>query len=81
MTTPVISQQIPMTAPVSSETVAMAIVMPSKFTLEKTPDPTNDRVKIAEIPNSTIAAICFPGAGQNQNFKKDPITFGYSRKI
>ena len=61
MTAPVVSQEIQMTSPVLSETGTMAFVMPKEFTLETTPEPLDARVKIVEIPERLIAALCFSG--------------------
>jgi hypothetical protein len=62
MTSPVVSQEIQMTSPVLSETGTMAFVMPKEFTLETTPEPLDPHVKIAEIPERLIAALCFSGS-------------------
>lgn len=50
MTAPVVSEQIAMTAPILTETGSIAFLMPESFTLETTPEPFDDRVKIGEIP-------------------------------
>jgi hypothetical protein len=71
MTTPVVSEQIPMTSPVFSETGTMAFVMPTVYTLETTPEPLDERVKIAEIPARLVAAQCFSGGWSEAHFEKE----------
>jgi hypothetical protein len=71
MTTPVVSQKIQMTSPVFSDTGTMAFVMPTEYTLETTPDPTDERVKIAEIPERLVAALCFSGGWSEAHFEKE----------
>jgi hypothetical protein len=70
MTAPVVSEQIAMTAPVLSETGSIAFVMPEGFTLETTPEPLDDRVKIVEIPERVVAALRFSGRWSNSIFRK-----------
>jgi hypothetical protein len=70
MTAPVVSEQIAMTAPVLSETGSIAFIMPEGFTLETTPEPLDDRVKIVEVPNRVIAALRFSGRWSNSIFEK-----------
>ena len=71
MTTPVVSQQIEMTSPVFSETGTMAFVMPAEYKLETTPEPLDNRVKIAEIPARLVAALCFSGGWSESHFEKE----------
>jgi hypothetical protein len=71
MTSPVVSQKIEMTSPVLSETGAMAFVMPKEYTLETTPEPLNNQVKIMEIPARLIAALCFSGGWSEAHFEKE----------
>jgi hypothetical protein len=71
MTTPVVSQQIQMTSPVFSETGTMAFVMPAEYTLETAPEPLDSRVKIAEIPERIVAALCFSGGWSESHFEKE----------
>lgn len=76
MTAPVITQEhggaekIAMTAPVitkeeeSSEDkkmVTMQFVLPAKYTLENSPTPTDDRVKLKEFPGKKYGVITFSG--------------------
>jgi hypothetical protein len=71
MTAPVVSQQIGMTSPVFSETDTMAFVMPTEFTLESTPEPLDNRVKIAEIPARLVATLRFSGGWSETHFEKE----------
>ena len=70
MTAPVVSEEIAMTAPVLSETGSIAFIMPEGFTLETTPEPLDDRVTIAEVPERVVAALRFSGRWSNSIFKK-----------
>lgn len=71
MTTPVVSQKIAMTSPVFSETGVLSFVMPADFTLEATPEPTDDRVRISEIPSRTVAVLKFSGSWSENHFEKE----------
>ena len=70
MTAPVVSEEIAMTAPVLSETGSIAFVMPQGFTLETTPAPLDDQVKIVEVPERVVAALRFSGRWSKLVFKK-----------
>jgi hypothetical protein len=70
MTAPVVSEQISMTAPVLSESDSIAFVMPEGLTLETTPEPLDERVKIVGIPERDVAALKFSGRWSNSIFKK-----------
>jgi len=70
MTAPVVSEQIAMTTPVLSETGSLAFIMPEGFTLETTPEPLDDRVKIVELPERVVAALRFSGRWSDSIFKK-----------
>jgi hypothetical protein len=70
MTAPVVSEQIAMTAPVLSESDSIGFVMPEGLTLETTPEPLDERVKIVEIPERIVAALKFSGRWSNSIFKK-----------
>ncbi len=70
MTAPVVSEQIAMTAPVLSDPDSIAFVMPEGLTLETTPEPLDDRVKIVEIPERVVAALRFSGRWSYSIFKK-----------
>ncbi len=69
MTAPVVSQQIEMTAPVVSETGSLAFILPEGLTVETTPEPLDDRVKIVEVPERVVAALRFSGRWSNSIFK------------
>jgi hypothetical protein len=70
MTAPVVSEQIAMTAPVLSEMASIAFIMPEGYTLETTPEPLDDRVKIVEVPERVVAALGFSGRWSDSIFKK-----------
>ena len=70
MTAPVVSEEIAMTAPVLAEAGSIAFVMPEGFTLESTPKPLDNRVKIVEVPERVVAALRFSGRWSNSLFKK-----------
>jgi hypothetical protein len=70
MTAPVVSEEIAMTAPVLSEKGSIAFIMPEGYTMETTPEPLDDRVKIVEVPERVIAALKFSGRWSNSIFKK-----------
>jgi len=76
MTSPVVTQdsskEIKMTSPVFSEFSSagyMAFVMPSEFSLETTPEPLDNRVKIEELPARTIAVLRFSGSWSEAHFE------------
>ncbi len=70
MTAPVASEEnatIAMTAPVAMEGdsnagLKMRFFLPHDITPANAPEPTNPRVKLAEVPGETIAALRFTGA-------------------
>ena len=70
MTAPVVSEQIAMTIPVLSESESLAFVIPEGLTLETTPEPLDERVKIVEIPKRIVATLKFSGRWSNSIFKK-----------
>ena len=70
MTAPVVSEQIAMTAPVLSGSDSIGFVMPEGLTLETTPEPLDERVKIVEIHERVLAALKFSGRWSNSIFKK-----------
>ncbi len=71
MTTPVFSQEIAMTAPVFSQRDSMAFVMPNKLTIKSTPQPTDNRVRISEVPPRKIAVLRFSGNWSENHFEKE----------
>jgi hypothetical protein len=70
MTAPVLTQQaasesVAMTAPVLTSGgagVTMAFVLPSKFTRDNAPAPTNPRVRLRERPSKVLACVTFSGS-------------------
>ena len=66
MTAPVINEpkgeSIAMTTPVVTDKNCFSFVMPSTFTLENTPQPTDDRVVIEERKGRLVAALRFRGS-------------------
>lgn len=65
MTSPVVSQEITMTSPVLSDFSNqgyLAFVMPSEFSMETTPLPLDNRVKIEEVPSRLVAVLRFSGS-------------------
>ncbi|MCW4052828.1 MAG: heme-binding protein [Candidatus Bathyarchaeota archaeon] len=70
MTSPVISKNIEMTAPVLSGKDSIAFVMPEGYTLKNTPKPTDQRIKIQELPKRYVAALGFTGRWTTSNFAK-----------
>jgi hypothetical protein len=70
MTAPVVqspqNEKISMTAPVvispnQNKTWTMTFSMPTKYTLDTLPAPTDDRIKIEKIDGKIIAALTFSG--------------------
>ena len=57
-----------MTSPVLSEKDSIAFVMPEEYTLENTPKPNDERVKIHKIPERYVAALKFSGRLTTSNF-------------
>lgn len=70
MTSPVISQSIEMTAPVISEKNSIAFVMPQGYSLENTPKPNDERIKIKQVLARNVAALRFSGRWVSSNFAK-----------
>lgn len=65
------SQQIEMTAPVESQTGAtgtmtMRFFLPSRFTPESAPKPTDDRVRLVLMPEQRFAVLTFSGPRNQQ---------------
>jgi len=66
-------KEIAMTAPVlmnKGGEKMMSFVMPSDFTLETTPKPTNPKVQVSEITDYKVAAITFSGTLSESNVRK-----------
>lgn len=78
MTAPVQSQgsseKIAMTAPVLSsadgDTRTIAFVMPKEHTLASLPKPTDDRVRLVEVPVRTVAVLQFSWGRSNARVAK-----------
>lgn len=74
MTAPVITkksnEKIPMTTPVISKTNYMAFVLPSSYSKENAPIPTNTKITIETIPERIIAVLQFSGRTNEKSIKK-----------
>jgi hypothetical protein len=71
MTAPVItSEKIPMTAPVISDQHYMAFVLPSSYSKETVPKPTNTQINIKIQPERTIAVKRFSGRATTKDIEK-----------
>jgi hypothetical protein len=71
MTTPVIrSEKIKMTAPVLSKKDYMAFIMPSKYTKDTIPEPTNPSVKLRFQDEKTYAVLKFSGIARVRSVKE-----------
>ena len=76
MTAPVVqeptSQKIAMTAPVVQEADAsgwrVAFVVPSEFSWETTPQPTDSRIELRLVPERTMAVLRFSGTWGEARF-------------
>ena len=75
MTVPVTqSVKIDMTTPVTQSTqdgkMKMQFFLPSKFTLENAPQPTNEKVNLIIIKGGVYAIISYSGRLTNKNFSR-----------
>ena len=75
MTVPVTqSVKIDMTAPVTQskedEKMVMQFFLPSKFTFETAPNPTNNRVSLVVLEGGVYAVIKYSGRLTDKNFQK-----------
>lgn len=80
MTAPVVqnqeqdSEKIAMTAPVvqspTEQGWAMTFIMPSEYTLEDLPRPTDTRIILEEVPARTFAVIRYTGLGRESTNRK-----------
>ncbi|HEX9909001.1 MAG TPA: heme-binding protein [Thermoplasmata archaeon] len=66
MTVPVVSkapssERMAMTAPVISGKRTFSFAMPSEYTARTVPKPVDDRIRMIEIPERTVAALSFSG--------------------
>ena len=68
------SEKIAMTAPVTSRVQGnsqiVSFVMPSEYTLETLPTPTDSRIKIVEVPEQKMAALKFSWYRTDARFEK-----------
>lgn len=68
------SEKIAMTAPVTTEragdTLTMRFFMPSKYTLDTLPEPSDSRIKFVPLPPSKFAVIRFSGFSNQKNMTK-----------
>jgi SOUL heme-binding protein len=59
------SEKIPMTAPVNQEQVGgkwrITFLMPSQYTLETLPEPSDPRVQLTKVPGLLMAALSYSG--------------------
>lgn len=79
MTAPVLTQPIAMTAPVltnsnnspeQKQQRSMAFILPSSFTIETAPRPTNPLVTLRQIPARTVASHRFSGSYSHDDAEK-----------
>jgi hypothetical protein len=68
MTAPVITpEKIEMTTPVINVEDSMSFILPSKYNIENTPKPLDERIVINEIPERKIAVLRFRGWARKKN--------------
>lgn len=71
------SEEIAMTSPVQrAETSAgwrVAFMLPSEFTLENAPVPTDERIVIRSLPGKLMAVIRYSGRWTQRNYEKHSI--------
>jgi hypothetical protein len=69
------SEKIAMTAPVSQEKKdtqwRVIFTMPAEYTLETLPEPTDERVKLAEEPGRWMAAVRYSGTWSEEGYRKN----------
>ena len=69
------SEKIAMTAPVTQEKKdtqwRVMFVMPAEYTLETLPEPTDERVKLAEEPGRWMAAVRYSGTWSEEGYRKN----------
>ena len=77
MTAPVTttrSEKIAMTAPVETsrkgDDMVMAFMMPSQYTLETLPEPTDPGVLIRQVPERVMAVLKFSGSWSEERFQE-----------
>jgi hypothetical protein len=71
MTSPVItSEEIAMTSPVLSNSESMSFIVPSEYTQETVPEPTDERISIDEFPERYVATVRFSGLALKNSVNK-----------
>lgn len=69
------SERIAMTAPVSQSSsasgYAVSFVVPSSYTAETVPQPTDPRVSIREVPGRTVAVLRFAGRWTDATYARE----------
>ena len=68
------SEKIPMTAPVNQEKVGKAwritFLMPSQYTLETLPEPSDPRVQLTKVPGLLMAALSYSGTWSRGRYEE-----------
>ena len=68
------SEKIPMTAPVNQEKVGdkwhISFLMPSNYTVETLPEPTDKRIVLKLIPSRLVAAITYSGTWSKSRYEE-----------
>jgi len=71
MTAPVITpEKIAMTSPVFTDADSMSFIVPSMYTRETVPEPTDPHITITEQPAKTLAVLRFSGWGRSSTVEK-----------
>lgn len=68
------SEKIAMTAPVTvtgDSSCTVAFIMPSAYTLATLPKPSDSRIRLAEVPARTLAAIRFSGSFRQESIQEN----------
>jgi hypothetical protein len=68
------SEKIPMTAPVNQEKAGdkwhISFLMPSNYTLETLPEPTDKRIVLKQVPSRLVAAITYSGTWSRSRYEE-----------
>jgi hypothetical protein len=68
------SEKIPMTAPVNQEKVGdkwhISFLMPSNYTFETLPEPTDKRIVLKQVPSRLVAAITYSGTWSRSRYEE-----------
>jgi len=68
------SEKIPMTAPVNQEKVGekwrITFLMPSQYTMETLPEPSDPRVKLTKVPGLLKAALSYSGTWSRGRYEQ-----------